>query len=122
MARVLIVDDEPSMVEALGLYLKLAGHEALPALSGEEAIQRVIADPPQLILLTIHMSSTDGLEVLRRIRLINEDVKVIVIAAVRNEQLRHDALARGAADFITKPIDLKYLGRSISTLLGPMLM
>ncbi len=119
MPRVLVVDDEPAVAEALRLYLKFAGYEALTALSGAEALRKVQGARPDLILLDIKMPKMDGLEVLHHIRLMDPGVRVIVFTAVRDEQVRREALAHGAADFVTKPVDLKYLGRTIAALLGP---
>jgi DNA-binding response OmpR family regulator len=120
MARVLIVDDEPDLAEALELHLKYAGYETVAASSGEEALRKVTAERPHVILLDIRMPDMDGLEVLRRVREIAPQVAVIMVTAVRDEQVRREALDTGAADFITKPIDLAYLSRSLSAVLGRM--
>jgi DNA-binding response OmpR family regulator len=122
MVRVLIVDDEPDLVEALRLHVKLAGYQAFTAYSGEEAIREVKAQRPHVILLDVRMPDMDGLQVLSRVRQIDREVRVIIVTAVRDEQLGREALVRGAADFITKPIDLAYLDRSMEAVLGPMLL
>jgi DNA-binding response OmpR family regulator len=62
----------------------------------------------------------DGLQVLSAVRLIDRDVGIIMVTAVQDATLRREALALGAADFITKPVDLKYLDRSMEAVLGPM--
>jgi DNA-binding response OmpR family regulator len=115
----LVVDDEPRLVEAMQLYLRLKGYEVETALTGEEALQKAEATHPHVILLDIRMPKMDGLQVLRHVRRIDRDVGVIIITAVNDPEIRHEALAGGAADFITKPIDLKYLDRSIRAVLGP---
>jgi DNA-binding response OmpR family regulator len=113
MVRVLVVDDEPGVAEALQLHLKFKGYEALTALSGEEAIRKVQAEPPDLMLLDVLMPKMGGLEVLARIRQLDPNVGVIIVTAVRDERLGLQALALGASDFLTKPVDLTYLDRSM---------
>ncbi len=122
MARVLIVDDEPDVVEALRLHLKFAGYDPVMACSGEEALRQIKAERPHLILLDVLLPDMSGLEVLRQVKLIDQEVGVIMVTALRNEELGRETLARGAADFIVKPIDLKYLERSMQALLGPLLL
>jgi CheY-like chemotaxis protein len=118
MARVLIVDDEPSVVAAMQLYLQHKGHEVHTALNGQEALQKLTAERPQLILLDVRMPTMDGLQVLDHVRRLDRDVGIIMVTAVQDAALRREALARGAADFITKPVDLRHLDRSMEALLG----
>jgi CheY-like chemotaxis protein len=109
MARVLVVDDEPANVELLQDFLEAKGYQVSTALSGFEALQRLREDRPHLILLDIRMPGMDGMEVLRRIREIDRDVGVIIVTAVHEEEIGRRALAQGAFDYITKPLDLQYL-------------
>jgi CheY-like chemotaxis protein len=74
MARVLIVDDEPSVVAAMQLYLQHKGHEVHTALNGQEALQKLTAERPQLILLDVRMPTMDGLQVLDHVRRLDRDV------------------------------------------------
>jgi CheY-like chemotaxis protein len=67
------------------------------------------------------MPIIDGFEVLRRIREIDQEVRVIVVTAAADEALGRRALALGASDFITKPVDLAYLELSLWVTLAPML-
>lgn len=120
--RVLVVDDEAGIVEAMQLYLRLKGYRVQTALTGDEAIQKVKAERPHIILLDVCMPTMDGLQVLRHVRLLDRDVGVIMITATDDAALRREALAGGATDFITKPVDLKYLDRSMRAVLSPMLV
>ncbi len=118
MARVLVVDDETDVAEALRLYLELKGYEAHAVFSGASAIEAVQAEPPNVILLDILMPGMNGLEALRRIREIDPQIRVIVVTAVAEEDLARHVLALGASDFITKPVDLRRLEASIQSALG----
>jgi CheY-like chemotaxis protein len=118
MARVLVVDDEPDVAEALRLYLELKGYEARAVFNGPSAVQAAQTEPPQVILLDILMPGMNGLETLRRIREIDQQIRVIVVTAVAEEDLARRVLALGASDFITKPVDLRRLEASIQRALA----
>ncbi len=113
MARVLVVDDEPQSVELLCEFLRGKNYLVTTATDGQEALQRVKEERPHLILLDVRMPGMDGLEVLRQIREIDREVGVIMVTAVHEEEIGRRALKMGAFDFITKPIDLKYLEDSV---------
>ncbi|MFB3819842.1 MAG: response regulator [Candidatus Methylomirabilales bacterium] len=113
MARVLVVDDEPDAVELLQEFLTGKGYEVVTACNGEEAIRRVKADRPHLILLDVRMPGMTGLEVLKQVRQIDQEVGVIMVTAVNEEETGRQALALGAFDYIVKPLDLAYLERSL---------
>jgi len=115
MPRVLIVDDEPDAVELLQEFLTAKGYEVIAASNGEEALRKVKEDRPHLILLDVRMPKMNGLEVLKRVREIDQEVGVIMVTAVNEEETGRQALKLGAFDYITKPLDLKYLERSLWT-------
>ena len=111
--RVLVADDDPATVELLQEFLRGKGYEVLTASDGIEALQTVKEKRPHLILLDIQMPKMDGLEVLRRLRAIDQEVGVIVITAVNEEETGRQAMALGAFDYIVKPLDLPYLEQSL---------
>ncbi len=113
MSRVLVVDDEPDFVELLQEFLTAKGYEVISAENGEEALRKVKEERPHLILLDVRMPNMNGLEVLRRVREIDHEVGVIMVTAVSEEDTGRQALKLGAFDYITKPLDLKYLERSL---------
>ncbi len=113
MPRVLVVDDEPDAREPLQAFLTGKGYEVFTASDGEEALQRVKAERPHLIFLDVRMPKMDGLEVLKRVREFDQEVGVIMVTAVREEDIGRQALQLGAFDYITKPLDLKYLEQSL---------
>jgi len=115
MPRVLVVDDEPAARELLQGFLEAKGYAVLTASDGEEALQKVKEERPHLILLDVCMPKITGLEVLKRLREIDKEVGVIMVTAVNEEETGRQALQMGAFDYITKPLDLKYLERSLWT-------
>ena len=122
MAKVLVVDDEPEAVELLVEFLSSKGYEVLTATSGEEALRRVKENRPHLVLLDVRMPKMDGLEVLRRIREIDAEMGIIMVTAVNEEDVGRQALELGAFDYIVKPLDLKYLERSLWYKITTMLL
>ncbi|MBI3085635.1 MAG: response regulator [candidate division NC10 bacterium] len=113
MARVLVVDDEPDAVELLQEFLTAKGYDVLTASDGEEALRQVKEHRPHLILLDVRMPKLNGMEVLKRVREIDHEVGVIMVTAVNEEETGREALKLGAFDYITKPLDLQYLERSL---------
>jgi DNA-binding response OmpR family regulator len=113
MPRVLVVDDEPDAVELLREFLTAKGYEVAVASDGEMALRLVKEERPHLILLDVRMPKMNGLEVLKRVREIDREVGVIMVTAVNEEETGREALKLGAYDYITKPLDLQYLERSL---------
>ena len=100
--RVLVCDDEPQIVRALRVILRDAGFEAVPASTGEEALDLAAVRPPQAAILDLMLPDLDGVEVTRRIREWSE-MPIIVLSAVGEEEAKVRALAAGADDYVTKP-------------------
>lgn len=109
MAKILVVDDEPANVALLDAFLSGKGYQTLTAFNGEEALQRVKEERPQVVLLDIQMPGMNGLEVLQRIREIDREVGVIMVTGLHEEQIGQQALHLGAFDYVTKPVDFRYL-------------
>ena len=100
--RVLVVDDEPMVREVLARYLQTEGFEVDTAGDGEQALDRFVADTPDLVLLDLMLPRIDGLEVFRRMRA-GGDVPVIMLTARGQETDRIVGLDLGADDYVTKP-------------------
>ncbi len=111
--RVLIVDDEPDISDFLSSFFQLKGYEAEIANNGMEALEKVKTFHPHVILLDVRMPGMDGIETLRQIRETDEKVGVIMVTAVHEVTIGREALKLGAADFVTKPIDLEYLETTV---------
>ena len=109
--HVLIVEDEAALVTMLRYNLEREGYRVSEAVDGEEAILRVIEEPPDLILLDWMLPSLSGIEVCRRIRR-NEsarDVPIIMLTARGEDSDRVRGLDSGADDYITKPFSPREL-------------
>lgn len=102
MINILLVDDEPRMLDLLSLYLALRGYHCTKATSGQEAISLLEEKEFRLILLDIMMPEMDGWETCARIREFNS-VPIIMLTARDDTQDVVQGLKRGADDYITKP-------------------
>jgi two-component system, OmpR family, KDP operon response regulator KdpE len=100
--RVLVCDDEPQILRALRVILREAGYEAVPATSGEEALDRAAVKPPAAAILDLMLPDIDGVEVTERLREWSE-MPIIVLSAVGEEEAKVRALSAGADDYVTKP-------------------
>ncbi len=101
---VLVVDDEPTIVEVVGRYLERAGYETLDAADGPEALRQAELRQPDLIVLDVMLPGIDGIEVLRRLHeREGKPVPVILLTARGEESDRLVGLRRGADDYVVKP-------------------
>lgn len=109
-SKVLVVDDEPSVVELLYRFLTSRGCEVHTVTSGEEALAALRKGPHDITVLDLKMPGMSGLEVLDTIREENLDAGAVwAVSGYATDAEAREALRRGAADFISKPLDLKYL-------------
>jgi adenylate cyclase len=108
--RILIVDDMPANVRLLEAILEPAGFAVLSASSGPEALELVVAELPDLVLLDVQMAGMNGYEVCRRIRE-NEATALLPVVMVTSHdtEARIDGIRAGADDFVTKPLDQQEL-------------
>ena len=100
--RILVCDDEAQILRALRVILRDAGYEAVPASSGEEALDQAAVTRPQAGIIDLVLPDFDGVELCRRLREWT-DIPLIVLSAVGDEEAKVQALAAGADDYITKP-------------------
>ena len=105
-ARVLVVDDEPSVVEVFREFLSGEGYALSVALSGEEAVRLIPEIKPDLVLTDINLPGLSGLEVMRFAKRVDPEVAVIVVTGYASASTAIDALREGAYDYVTKPFDL----------------
>ena len=101
--RVLVIDDEVAIRESLRVTLEYDGYECIAAATGQEGLARADQDAPDLVLLDVKMPGMDGLEVLDRLRAMNETLPVIVISGHGTISTAVEATKKGAFDFIEKP-------------------
>jgi two-component system, OmpR family, response regulator len=105
-ARLLVVDDEPTILELLAGTLRFAGFDVLTAVSGAEALRAAATARPDLILLDVMMPDCDGFDVIRRIRAGGPRVPVIFLTARDSVGERVTGLTLGGDDYVTKPFSL----------------
>lgn len=105
--RVLIVDDEPSLIELLSMAMRYEGWELSTATTGTDAVRAAREAQPDAIVLDMMLPDFDGLEVMRRIRTEQPDVPVIFLTARDGVQDRIAGLTAGGDDYVTKPFSLE---------------
>jgi two-component system response regulator MprA len=115
--RVLIVDDDRSLREALRRALLLGGYETVSAATGHEALAQVADASPDALVLDIGLPDLDGLEVCRRLRGDGNRVPVLMLTARDAIEDRIDGLDAGADDYLVKPFDVGELKARLRALL-----
>ena len=108
MSKILVIDDEPSIVNLITAYLKPEGYEILTAADGPSGLKSARAFKPDLIILDIMLPGMDGIELLSRLRRESE-VYVILLTAKTEETDKVVGLSVGADDYVTKPFSPREL-------------
>ncbi len=117
-ARILVVDDEPSIRKVLHAQLTREGYEVDAAADGAETMDRLAAEPWNLVVSDLRMPGIGGLELLAHVQTHHPGLPVIVITAHGTVDTAVEALKLGAHDFITKPFDLAEMRAAIEKALG----
>jgi two-component system response regulator MprA len=115
--RILIVDDDRALRDALRRTLTLAGFEPVTAASGPEALDAIAAHEPDAVVLDIGLPGIDGLEVCRRLRASGDRVPVLMLTARDAVEDRIEGLDAGADDYLVKPFDVGELKARLRALL-----
>lgn len=117
-AKVLVVDDEPANVELIFGYLE-NHYDLIPAYSGKEALEKVISDKPDIILLDIKMPRINGYEVCEKIKQQDSTrfIPVIMVTALSEVEDKIKAIETGADDFLSKPVNVLELCTRVKSLL-----
>jgi CheY-like chemotaxis protein len=120
MAKILVVDDEEHIVMILKDSLEFSGFQVVTALDGQEALEVVAKESPDLVVLDIGMPKLDGWEVCRRLKADDKtkEIPVIILTAYAQTSDQRKGAQLGADRFITKPCDLTYLVEEINRLLA----
>lgn len=109
MPRIVIVDDEPTVVDVLSGMISALGYEPFGYTNSETALLRIETGPVDLVIADLVMPTIDGLELLRRVRRIDPDLPYILLTGNANLESAVEALRLEADDFLQKPIDLVQL-------------
>jgi two-component system, OmpR family, KDP operon response regulator KdpE len=115
-ARVLVVDDDRSLLRALDIGLRARGYDVAVARDGESGVSAVALAQPDLVVLDMSLPDLDGVEVCGRIRSFS-DVPILVLSALGDESRKVQALDCGADDYVTKPFSMGELEARVRVLL-----
>jgi len=121
--RILVVDDEPTLVRLMEFILAKQGHTLIVATNGEEGLNKARLEKPDLILLDIMMPRIDGYEVARRIRADENiaDTPIIMLSAKAQDDDVKKGLEVGVNEYITKPFSPEHLVRVVNDYLERLL-
>jgi DNA-binding response OmpR family regulator len=114
--RVLVVDDETSIVELVAYNLRREGFEVMTENDGQQGLKRALADKPDLVVLDVMLPGLSGLDVCRSIRH-ESDIPVIMLTARKDELDRILGLELGADDYVTKPFSPRELVARVKAIL-----
>jgi len=111
--RLLLVDDEEEYVRTMAARLAMRDVSSRVALSGEEALKAVAAEPPDVMVLDLRMPGIDGMEVLERVRTEHPRVQVIILTGHGSEREEQEARRLGAFEYLQKPTDARQLLKTV---------
>lgn len=121
--RILVVDDDATVADVVARYLHREGYDVEAVADGRVALERALADPPDLVILDLMLPGIDGLDVCRRLRAL-APVPVIMLTARGDESDRIVGLELGADDYVSKPFSPKELVARVRAVLrratGPL--
>jgi DNA-binding NtrC family response regulator len=119
MGRILVVDDEAEVRGVLAEFFQALGHDVSQAENGPAALTLVARSRPDAVCLDLWMDGMPGLEVLDRLTRTHPEVPVVIVTADPLTDTMQDARARGAFDYILKPLDFSRLARVVDAALAP---
>jgi DNA-binding response OmpR family regulator len=117
MARVLVIDDDPSLLDVLSMALEEAGHDVLTAADGSAGWSRVQGDKPDVVIADVNMPGVDGFTLCRRLRERGNQVPVILLTTRDGEIDEALGLELGADDYVTKPFSTRVLIARVGALI-----
>jgi CheY-like chemotaxis protein len=120
MARVLIVDDNPTNLKLVAYLVRANGYDVDTAADANAALAAIAAHKPQLILMDLQLPGIDGLELTRRLKADSKtsDIKIIAVTAYAMKGDQDKAIEAGCDDYVTKPIDTRGLPALIGKYIG----
>ncbi len=116
-ARLLVVDDEPSLQDVVATSMRFLGYEVRTAATGREAVRLALAEDPDLLILDVMLPDFDGIEVMRRLRDAGSDAGVVFLSARDTPADRVAGLTAGGDDYVTKPFGLEELAARVAAVL-----
>ena len=118
--KILVADDEPNIVISLEYLMKREGYTVLVARDGQEALDMIVRDRPDLVLLDVMMPKKSGFEVCQAVRASEElqATKILMLTAKGRDTDLAKGLALGADAYMTKPFSTRDLARKVAEMLG----
>lgn len=113
MPKLLVVDDEQDICDFVRNFFTERGYTVQTAANGDEALEVVKGNKPDLVLLDIKMKGMDGIAVLKHIKGIDKNIRVIMVTALEDQDKIDEASRLGACDYITKPLALDNLEHAV---------
>lgn len=105
MSRILVVDDDDTILRTMRINLRARGYEVVLASSGRQAVSTFLAEPADLVILDLGLPDLDGVEVLRQLRRLSA-VPIVILSARQEPDDKVEALDEGADDYVTKPFGM----------------
>jgi two-component system alkaline phosphatase synthesis response regulator PhoP len=115
--RILIVEDEPAMVQGLRDNFEYEGYEVISAADGAEGLERALSDQPDLVVLDVMMPKMSGLDVCKQLKAKKPGVPIIMLTARGQEIDKVVGLELGADDYVTKPFSIRELMARVKAVL-----
>ena len=116
--KILIVDDEVEICSMLRRFFQKQGHQVVTCTDGDGAIALAAQERPHLIILDIKMPGISGVEVLRLLRENHNAAKIIILSAVKDDNVIQETLRLGANGYLTKPFRLEHVAQLMQSVLG----
>lgn len=114
--KILVVDDDQRIVKTTCDILKIKGHEAIAAYSGEEGVEKVRSDPPDCVLMDIKMTGINGVEAMKQMKEIAPLLPVVLVSAYATDELMEEAMRAGAYAVLSKPLNFPMILSFLSLL------
>lgn len=111
-AKLLVVDDEPNILELLATSLRFAGFEVVTAANGRDALLKAEAEDPDLAVLDVMLPDIDGFSVTRKLRAAGRHFPILFLTAKDDTDDKVAGLTVGGDDYVTKPFSLDEIGRA----------
>ena len=105
MPKMLIVEDEKDIADCLEQFFAAKGFTVSSAFSGEEALTRIQESGAEVVLLDILLPGLSGIEILKRLKVLHPQARVVMVTALDRDELRLQAHRYGASGYVTKPFD-----------------
>jgi len=118
-AKILVVDDDPDTLELIKIGLEFRNYEVITGVNGEEALEKISSENPDLVVLDVMMPKIDGLEVCRRAKanFFTSQIPIILLTARGQVEDKVQGLSLGADDYVSKPFDMRELAARVEMIL-----